>query len=343
MNKQDLDALGVGAAILGSGGGGAPSYNKRLTEYCFSTYGIPKLILPSQLTEEDFVLPVAFMGAPLVALEKLPTGREFRAIVEGLEKKCGRKITALVAAEIGGANAFTPLWAGSILGLPVVDGDLIGRAFPELQMNSCYLHGLSCTPAGLADAAGNFFAIHARDAKELEHIAREETVRCGSRAAIALAPLSGHVAKRVIVPETMSRASRLGRARAQALMEGGCPAEAVIRAGKGALLGEGIITDVNHEIRGGFLEGSVRLEGEETIEILYQNEFLLARSTKGIVARTPHLITLLDEEFAEPITTADLSFGLSVKVITLPSPAIWETERGLELVGPKYFGIGEEK
>lgn len=329
MNQKDLDALAVGAAILGSGGGGAPSYNRRLTEYCFAQYGTPQVIAPSLLTKDDFVLPVAFMGAPLVALEKLPSGKEFPAIIQALEKACGRKITALIAAEIGGANAFTPLWAGALLGLPVVDGDLIGRAFPELQMNSCHLHGLSCSPSALADATGDAIVMRPKDTEELERIARAETVRRGSRAAIALPPMPGDVAKQVLVPRTLTRAIQLGKAPSL---------EALLTVGHGRLIGEGIITDVNHTITGGFLQGSIRVEGKETLELRYQNEFLVAKQNTKIVARTPSIITLLDQEFSLPITTAELSFGLAVKVITLEAPPIWETQRGLELVGPQYFG-----
>ena len=46
----------------------------------------------------------------------------------------GRRVTALLAAEAGGGNCLEPLVVGARLGLPVVDGDLMGRAFPELQV-----------------------------------------------------------------------------------------------------------------------------------------------------------------------------------------------------------------
>ena len=41
-------------------------------------------------------------------------------------------------AETGGINSFAPLVAGANLGLPVLDADGMGRAFPELQV--CHLH-----------------------------------------------------------------------------------------------------------------------------------------------------------------------------------------------------------
>ena len=42
-------------------------------------------------------------------------------------------MTALVCAEVGGLNSIQPLITGARLGLPVLDCDGMGRAFPELQ------------------------------------------------------------------------------------------------------------------------------------------------------------------------------------------------------------------
>lgn len=39
-----------------------------------------------------------------------------------------------MAAEVGGANSFEPLVVGAKVGLPVLDADGMGRAFPELQV-----------------------------------------------------------------------------------------------------------------------------------------------------------------------------------------------------------------
>ena len=44
----------------------------------------------------------------------------------------------MISAEIGGANSFEPLVTGARVGLPVLDADGMGRAFPELQV--CDLH-----------------------------------------------------------------------------------------------------------------------------------------------------------------------------------------------------------
>ena len=41
---------------------------------------------------------------------------------------------AVMSCEIGGGNGLEPLAIGARMGLPVVDADFMGRAFPELQV-----------------------------------------------------------------------------------------------------------------------------------------------------------------------------------------------------------------
>lgn len=111
-------------------------------------YG-PITIRPAEsLTKEDFVVPLALMGAPLVSMEKVLNGDELEGILDTIEKELGRRITALMVGEIGGANAFTPLLIAGKRGLPVIDADLLGRAFPKLEMNMQICKGCMYPPCG---------------------------------------------------------------------------------------------------------------------------------------------------------------------------------------------------
>lgn len=62
------------------------------------------------------------------------------------------KVVAVVCAEIGGANSIEPLVAGAELGLPIVDADGMGRAFPELQMFLPFVYGSLPYPAAVKRA-----------------------------------------------------------------------------------------------------------------------------------------------------------------------------------------------
>ncbi|MGN6032952.1 MAG: S-methyl thiohydantoin desulfurase domain-containing protein, partial [Thermomicrobiales bacterium] len=57
-----------------------------------------------------------------------------------------------------------------------------------------------------------------------------------------------------------------------------------------------------------------------------------------VLVTVPDLITMLDAETGEPITTEDLRYGFRVVVIGIPCDGRWRSAAGLELVGPGYFG-----
>lgn len=337
---EDLENLALGAAILGSGGGGSPSYNRLIAQNMIEKYGPVKMLKVEKLSENDLVVPVAFMGAPLVGIEKIPSGKEFAQIVEAIEKHTNRRVTALISGEIGGGNALTPIWAAAMLKLPIVDGDLIGRAFPELQMTACTIKGIPPAPAFMADSLGNHVTLNASDPLTIERFARQITIGMGSRAAIAFHLLDANQAKDTVVRGSVSKALEIGRSITHAKNQNLNPITALLKATQGIRLASGMLTDINYNIEGGFLKGSVILLDEcgKEITILFQNEYLLASSKDEILSTTPNIIMLTEQGTCAPITSAALRYGLRVDLITFAPADIWLTPKGLSLVGPQYFG-----
>ena len=85
-----------------------------------------------------------------------------------------------MSCEIGGANSVEPLIVGACTGLPVVDGDGMGRAFPELQMFIPFIYGARHCPCALADNKGEVLTCTSVGTSlELEKFFRIETVRMG--------------------------------------------------------------------------------------------------------------------------------------------------------------------
>ena len=88
------------------------------------------------------------MGAPTVMVEKLPSLERSTAPVRALAQYLGRTLTHIACAEAGGVNSTIPIAAAAALGLPLIDADGMGRAFPELQMVLPTLYGIDRIPAG---------------------------------------------------------------------------------------------------------------------------------------------------------------------------------------------------
>lgn len=345
VTLSDLEALSLGAAILGSGGGGSPSYHCLMTSYFIEEKGPVSVMSIDDLEEEDLVVPIAFMGAPVVGLEKIASGREFKVIIDQIEKKNGKKVTALVSAEIGGGNAFSALWVSRMLDIPVLDGDLMGRAFPELQMNSAHLLGIPATPAYLADALGNSVIIESDDIFSIERIARNVTVAMGSRAALAIHTMSGAMAKYGIIKGSLMRAIHIGQAIIEARKKHENPCEALLNATSGVRLANGFIVDVTQTVERGFLSGSITMiskERGERVTVKTQNEYLIAESEHHILATTPDILMFVEEDTAEPVLSDSVRYGLRVDLIAIEANPLWTTEKGLSLVGPRYFGYNKD-
>ncbi len=78
------------------------------------------------------------------------------------------------------------------------------------------------------------------------------------------------------------------------------------------------------------------------MQIRFQNENLIALRDGEVAATVPDLITVLDAESGEPITTETLRYGFRVVVIGMPCAEAWRSEAGLALVGPRAFGYDVE-
>jgi uncharacterized protein len=341
LTKTDIEEIALGATIIGSGGGGDPLYHKLMVQRQIDQYGAIELISCDELHDDDLIIPLSMMGAPLVGIERLHTGREFEALLNMVAKVYGKQPRAVLPSEIGGANSLTPFLCSGSLSIPVLDADIIGRAFPELQMSSAEIMGVAACPAFMGDCYGNAVVIGARDGHTLEQYARSLTVEMGSVALVAIYPMTGFQAKQgAVLAGSVSRVKAIGNRILDAVKSQQNPAQ-VLMASMGARnLGLGMIDDMSCSIQDGFMRGTVTVACRGSNQVIhYQNEYLVAYENDCVVASTPDIIVLLEEETGMPVTSERLSYGLRVHMLVLDSPDIWKTEKGLSLVGPRVFGF----
>jgi len=329
-----------GAAILGTGGGGDPYIGRLLAERAIAAGGPVTLVEIDEVPADAVVVPVAMMGAPTVMVEKLPTGTEIAAVLAALEGVLGRRPTHIACIEAGGVNSTIPFAAAAVTGLPLVDADGMGRAFPELQMVLPTLAGISTTPLALADEKGNTAVLHTVDNHWAERLARSATVEMGCSATTAQYVLRGDQLAGALVVGTLTRAERLGAVVARARAAHDDPVAAAMAELGGRLLLTGKVTDISRRTTAGFARGTAALTDGGGLE--FQNEHLVATVDGKIVASVPDLICVLEADSGEPITTEALRYGLRVAVIGVPCDPRWRTPEGLALVGPGYFGYDHE-
>ena len=348
VDADALEGIAIGAGILGTGGGGNPYLGKLHARALIAASGPVTIVDPATVADAALVVSVGGMGSPTVGFERITRGDEELTALRALERHLGREATHLVPGEIGGSNAMRPLAVAAQTGLPAIDGDGMGRAFPELQMDTFMILGVCPTPAALADPRGHVALFdEITDAATLERYARAVTIQMGGSAGYAFPSMSGAELKRTVIPGTMTLAARIGEAVLAARGTGADPVAAVLAVAGGERLFDGKITDVARRLVGGFARGELRLDGSDgdqgrSLRIDFQNENLIARRDDGVVlAVVPDLICLVDADTAEPITTEIVRYGLRVAVLGIPAPAQLQSDAALAVVGPAAFGYAD--
>jgi uncharacterized protein len=344
LTLDDIEALAVGAWILGTGGGGSP-YLGLLNMRCLYAEGHRvKLMSPLELADEDWVAVVSNMGAPLIGQERLADSRNIARAVEIQEALLGEKFRAVMSLEIGGGNGIQPLMAAAHLGLPVVDADTMGRAYPEAQMTSVAVGDLRPYPCVLYDPRGiEAVVTKVPSWKWMERVSRKICVEMGSIASTCKAPRTGREVNEWGIPFTVTKAIGIGHRVHTAQRRHEDPVAAILDEGKGLLLFRGKVVDVARRTTEGYLRGRAVIDGLDEdrgsrLEIAFQNEWVVAWRDAAPLAMSPDLICVLDTVSGEAFGTETIGYGRRVSVIALPAPPVFLTPKGLDHVGPRAFG-----
>ena len=344
FEPEEIDPLAVGAWILGTGGGGSPYLAQLNLQRLYEEGARCQLMDPADLADDDLVAVVSKMGAPLVGQERLVDPAHLARAVEVMEDYLGRSFRAVMSVEIGGGNALSPFLAAALKGIPVVDADAMGRAYPEAQMTSFAIGDLSMYPLTLVDCRDNETIVtRAASWKWMERISRKICTEVGSTAATCKAPRTGREVKEWGILHTVTKATALGRIVLDARKAHDDPVAAVLAHEGGEMLFRGKVVDVDRTTTGGFLRGVAKIEGLDedrgaSLSLAFQNEWAVAYRDEAAVAMTPDLICLLDTVSGEAIGTDTVRYGQRVTAVVLPAPEVLLTAKGLEHVGPRAFG-----
>jgi DUF917 family protein len=344
IDEAAIRDLVAGATLLGTGGGGDPRIGALMALDAIRAHGPVAMIGIEDLAEGSLVTPVAMIGAPTVILERVPGGHELESVVNGFEQIAGRPVAATMPIEAGGINSTFPVVLAARRGLPLVDGDGMGRAFPEVQMVTLGAGGARAWPLVLADESGNVVTVaDAADNAAAERMARSVVVGMGGSAIVAHYAVDTALLREWAVPGSLSLAIAIGQQLRLAQGDGLAAIDAIAPLCGARRLFTGKITDVDRTTRAGFVHGDLHLLGIDqdaghTCEVDFQNENLVVRRDGEILAAVPDLISLIDADSGRPMTTEGVRFGIRTHVVGTPCSPLWWRPEALPLVQPRAFG-----
>ena len=347
IHRKHLDDLALGTAFLGTGGGGDSYIYKLALDDAIQEKGPVKLIAADDLDDDATVISTGGVGAPMIASEKLPNGMEGVWAIQKLEEFANIKADALIAAEIGGGNGLVPMLSALHMGLPVVDADGMGRAYPETQMETFSIYGISATPMSAVDEFGNTAIITTHDSKTAERIVRQIGLSMGGHTMVADHIMTGLDVKKYGIRNTSSLSIELGKVIRQSADLNQFVTDAspiLVNAGYGNAINlfEGKVIDVRREMIGGYDVGEFVISSfneKQIMTINVQNEYLIATIDGECIATVPDLICVIDRETLLPISSERLRYGLRIAVIGIPTPKLYKTPEAMEVTDPRAFGF----
>ncbi len=345
--EDQVRALVLGATILGTGGGGSPSDGLRMLNDVLKKGKTIKLVDVEEIPRDGFVVVPYDVGsiAPDAKIKKPVRIKEpIRRAFEEMERIIGGKIVAVVASEIGGGNTSVALSIAAELDIPAIDGDLLGRAAPELHQCTVNIFGIPMYPSVIVGESGNVVVIREySDIDDYEAIARYLSVLSGKYVSVVDTPMNYDRASKAIIRKTISTSIRLGEEVIKARNEKRDPVRAVVDVLNGWKIFEGVVERYEWRDEGGFLKGEVFIKGVrefsgKTLRSWIKNEHIMVWIDGKPVVMPPDIFILLRED-GEPITNTELREGAKVCGVAAKAPAIWRTSEGLKYFGPRHFGF----
>lgn len=350
LDAEDIRAFALGASFLGCGGGGDPYIDRLLLESELKKGGTIRLVAVEDVPDEWQAASVGAAGAPTVLLERFPNIDAAEIALRKLEAHLGRKLDAILAGESGGINATLPLILALRTGLPLIDCDGMGRAFPELHMVTFHIYGHSASPLVFVDDHGDSVIIECADNRRIEQLGRQVVIGMHGGTQGTLYPLSGAAIKHSAVRDTLTLALEIGKLITRVRNDDN-PAARIVEGlnaevapdRHAAELCAGKIIDVRRETTGGFARGYAIIAGDKAPEdrfyVHFQNEHLLATGPRGVLAMVPDLIVMLDRETGVPITAETMRYGQRIKLVGLSVPPMMRTPEALAVFGPRAFSL----
>ncbi|MBD3189328.1 MAG: DUF917 family protein [Candidatus Heimdallarchaeota archaeon] len=348
---DDFKDLIRGAKILGCGGGGEEGHALERTKELLAQ-GLTVNVIDPKNIPDDALLCVAGMAGGrstpelLAKVKSLPVvdERPILTATKLLEEYLDEKLHTLVATEIGAGNFLVPIYVSAVLGINVLDGDLAGRAKPEISISTTNIKAIPITPLAITSRFGDKMVLKtAPNDQRAEAIVREMAVISDGLVGCARCPAYWHQYKQAAIPNSITKSLRLGRAVREARIQGNNPIPPILEIIEGGILFDGKVKAFGAEDKGGFVIGETLLENErkEKFKVWFKNEFLISWKNGERYVTCPDLICIVDKKTGEALTpwTEDFQLGREVIVIGAPNYPIWRTPKGLEIFGPKHFGF----
>lgn len=360
-NLTELYDIARGAGVFGSCGGGHPKLALMMAVSALKRGKSIRIIPPNALENKEHVVVMSKFGNPVAGAEKIGSRNEGRIVIKLIEDLYGHKISAIAPLEAGGCNAIYPMTTSAELGLPMVDCDGGGRAWPHLKQFTYAFKGKFDRYLAAISDGQSYQTLDCESLEELDSAIQQTVKSMGAAVMIATLPMTAKQLKQTCVEDSISRAREIGACLRQVKSQ--TQQSSKIRLAL-APLSKVIFTMPDYRpfdiiCKGTIDEPPTRDDDEEDytvngyvviktkkgkrVALIYENESLYAIRVKKdnsqgkTLVKAPNIISLLHRETLEPIYVERMRFGTPVIAITLNAPKPLRKKKAQKIVGHKAF------
>ena len=281
-----------------------------------------------------------------VSSEPRSEARGMQEAVGVLSEFLGEPIGCIVVSELGAYNSPAPLVVAARLGIPVVDGDYSGRAVPEEMQSTPHVYGVASDPLASVDQWGNTTIVaKAANSYMLERVGRHLSMAGITGTSMASTAIRADRMKQILVPGTLTQCLEVGRACRLAAERGADPVDAALKIVDGWRLFEGTVTDKRWEDSGGFMVGTLAMDGTgrstgRSLRAWFKNEIHVTWLDGEPWVCSPDLVTLVRPQTGRGYTNTEIDVGDEVVAVGMRGlDAMREPRTLASASGPAYFGF----
>ncbi|MCC9293359.1 DUF917 domain-containing protein [Clostridium sp. WLY-B-L2] len=353
LSMQDLRDILLGAAIVGTGGGGSLENGIKLVEGSFNEGYQFYLAGLSEIEDEVLVGTPYGCGSisPLSEdqVEKYKNMYKIKytaemAAVNAIEEYLGEDLYGVVTTELGGGNMASALDVAARTGKPIIDADPAGRSVPCLQHSTYNLNGIPITPMGVADKLGDSMIFTEVESDErAEALARAAAVASFNHVGVVDHVARWKVIKNTLIKNTVTMCLEVGKIARIARNKNINFAYDIVEKFDGFIMFQGKVSKVCWEDKSGFTFGNIYIEGNgkyqnQNLRIWFQNENIISWKNGKVFVTVPDSINVVDNDKNMPLLNPYAKVGMEVTVFSLKAFEQWRSKRGLEIFGPEFFG-----
>jgi len=346
IDSSWVKSLALGGQVLSSGGGGDTKNFETILEDIIKKKGKIQLVNVDDIFDNSYYCSNGMMGISNVIDSYEFTGSNGVDTIKRMEDVEECKISGIYPYEGAGINLLYPIITAKLMDLPIIDGDIMGRCFTQLQMTTLELNNISISPFILKDTMNIMHVFNGKSTREIESEIRKVLSRIDDLGFFASGIEKGEMLKKLLIPGTISFAKNIGDAfnnsSYEEIIEDIENAAENAPYGKVVKLFKARVISVeeakfNKEWTRFSLIG-IEENKKGIFSILAKDQFLLTYNNQKISCTSPDIIAAIDLETLKPVTFLKLKKDMEVGVFALEVPDTHKTENGINLMGLQAFG-----